>query len=166
MSKHAAMRRGRIEFFDNTTKKPRCPDCRTAPIHFQRAFTHGFERGGWFVLSVWDDSGVHSAGPFASVAEAEQIGRQIAERMSCVYVEVTTAEKIEAANQIPFPDNPQLRFERDEMLVHFCDGRGFSLETVGPFDTVAEAREYVTEVAASGVKIRIDWSTFPAAAGE
>jgi hypothetical protein len=101
--KTPAMRRGRVEFYDDTAKKPRCLDCTTAALFSLRAFEngHGAEDGGrgWWALTVTDEPiRTFSAGPFATLAEADRIGRTQAERLGCRYIAATAEEIAEAAD--------------------------------------------------------------------
>src|SRR3954463_5891159 len=97
MSKVAAMRKGRIEFYDDKTKKPRCPGCITATTYYQRPHQNGGERGGWGPITVWDDSRVKVSGPFETLAEADCVGRAQAQRLDCKYIAATPEEIAEAA---------------------------------------------------------------------
>jgi hypothetical protein len=76
MARATAIKRGRIEFYDDVAYGPRCPDCTTATTYYQRSFQNGGEVGGWWAMTVWEDARVRSSGPFPTLAEADRIGRQ------------------------------------------------------------------------------------------
>jgi hypothetical protein len=99
MGKTNVMRRGRIEFYTDTAKPPRCPGCRTAVTHHLRCFQNGrgLDPGGWWLLSLHGDNRMPvSAGPFSTLAEADQVGRAQAARLGCRFI-AATAEEIAAA---------------------------------------------------------------------
>ncbi len=115
---------GRSEFIDETNpplprfalsiffgkpgeKEPDCPACTVAVIYHQRPWENGHELGGWFALLVTADSTVDDAGPFATLAEADRIGRRMAERHGCDFIPATAEEINEAT-----ADLAQLRIDQ------------------------------------------------------
>jgi hypothetical protein len=97
VTRSTAMKRGRIEFYDDIGNRPRCQDCTVATTYYQRCFQKGGEVGGWWAIAVWDDARVRSSGPFPTLVEADRIGRQQADRLGCDYIPATPEEIAEAA---------------------------------------------------------------------
>src|SRR4051794_13465550 len=99
MRKSNTVRKGRIEFYNDTSEKPRRPGCRTATIHHLRCFQNGqgAEPGGWWVMTMHKDNGMPElAGPFSTLAEADRIGRAQAERLDCTFIPATPEEIVKA----------------------------------------------------------------------